>query len=110
MIACTYFQQSFTCEMSSKEFLSENSNGSSFLEEGEEMKNLGKYIVTLFEKADNFSNLSNLAFWKFTSFYVKDYPKQESIKIHMYIFYVTFHHFCLSKCILYFTLHTSNKV
>ena len=76
----------------------------------EEMKNLGKYIVTLFEKADNFSNLSNLAFWKFTSFYVKDYPKQESIKIHMYIFYVTFHHFCLSKCILYFTLHTSNKV
>ena len=48
--------------MSSKEFLSENSNGSSFLEEGEEMKNLGKYIVTLFEKADNFSNLSNLAF------------------------------------------------
>ena len=62
MIACTYFQQSFTCEMSSKEFLSENSNGSSFLEEGEEMKNLGKYIVTLFEKADNISNLSNLAF------------------------------------------------
>ena len=46
----------------------------------EEMKNLGKYIVTLFEKADNFSNLSNLAFWKFISFYVKDYPKQESIK------------------------------
>ena len=45
----------------------------------EEIKNLGKYVVTSFGKADDFSHLSNLTFWKFISFYVnKDYPKQES--------------------------------
>ena len=83
----------------------------------EEMKNLGKYVVTLFGKADDFSYLSNLTFWKLISFYVKDYLKQESIKIPIYLFYLTFHNmlidkknFCISKCILYFTSHTSNKV
>ena len=76
-----------------------------------------KYVVTLFGKADDFSYLSNLTFWKLISFYVKDYLKQESIKIPIYLFYLTFHNmlidkknFCISKCILYFTSHTSNKV
>ena len=56
-------------------------------------------MVNIVWKADDFSHLylSNLTFWKFISFYVKDYPKQESIKIHMYLFYVTFHNMLMDK-------------